>query len=171
MATPVKVTVWLWLPFVKATVVSSALKEVIVGFTLSVYTVEIVILSVDVFPAASVTVSAAAEEVAALPNIGLLNALVNVYVLPLTLVWVAPVMATELTPTSSLVTTVNVTVLSALSFWDANQVSWVALALYEVIVGATLSVFVILTLTDSLELFPAASVTVNVNESVAEPNE
>ena len=72
---------------VNSTVVSSAVKEVIVGFTLSVYTVEIVTISWCV-PAASVTVNAAAEE-EAFPNIGLLNALVNVYVLPLTLVWVA----------------------------------------------------------------------------------
>ena len=78
MATPVKVTVWFWLLFVNATVVSSALKELIVGFTLSVYTVEIVILSVAVFPAESVTVKVAADEVAEFPNTGLLYALVNV---------------------------------------------------------------------------------------------
>ena len=91
--------------------------------------------------------------------------------LPLTFVWVAPEMATEPIATSSLVTTVNVTVLLEESFWDANQVSWVALALYEVIVGATLSVFVIVTLTVSLELFPAVSVTVRVRVSVEVPKE
>ena len=63
------------------------------------------------------------------------------------------------------------TVLLALSLSEANQVSCVALAEYEVIVGATLSILVILTLTESVAVLPAVSVTLNVNASVEEPNE
>ena len=56
----VTVTVWLWELVVKATLVSSALKELIVGFTLSIYLLVIVTLSNDTFPALSVTSNATA---------------------------------------------------------------------------------------------------------------
>ena len=56
----VTVTVWLWELVVRATLVSSALKELIVGFTLSIYLLVIVTFCMDTFPALSVTVNAAA---------------------------------------------------------------------------------------------------------------
>jgi hypothetical protein len=84
---------------------------------------------------------------------------------------VAPLTVILLTPTSSLVTTVNVTVLFEESFWEANQVSCVELAEYEVIVGATLSVLVIFTLTEEVAVLPVVSLTLNVKVSVEEPNE
>ena len=163
-------TVWLCEPVVKVTVVSLALKEVIVGLTLSIYLLVIVILSVVELPVVSVTVKVT-EPLCEVNEEGLEYALVKVYVFPLTLVCVAPVTATLDIATSSLTTAVNVIVLLDASFCEAYQVGDVLLAENEVIVGATLSVFVIFTVTLSDEEFPAESVTVNVKESLDEPKE
>ena len=57
VATTVKVTIWLWLPVVSETVVSSAVNEEIDGIEVSVFVTVIALLAVAELPAASVTVA------------------------------------------------------------------------------------------------------------------
>ena len=90
----------------------------------------------------------------------------NVYEEPLTLVCVAPVKPILSIPTLSVTTAVKVTV----SLWSlVFTVIVVLLALRLLITGFWSSPFVILIVIVSVTLFPAASATVNVGVSVAEP--
>ena len=92
--------------------------------------------------------------------------MVNVYVPELELVWVAPVNEMLFIPTLSLTTVVKVTV------WDWELVvneTLVSSALKLVIVGFWSSVLVILIVIVSVAVFPAASLTLNVKESVLDP--
>ena len=53
----VKVTVWVWEAVVKTTVLSSTPKLLMVGELSSVFTIVIVTVELDVFPALSVTIA------------------------------------------------------------------------------------------------------------------
>ena len=81
---------------------------------------------------------------------------------------VAPETVTPVTETLSVATTVNVIELEL--FWVVNT-TLLTLLLNELIVGACVSVLEIETLTESLDVFPAGSVTVTLTVSLWLPNE